>query len=506
MFPFFTRALRVDARLKRTYLARMAPLVIILFCLFAVHAMSAYIGAAGLTLFRQIIGVNLWAVTLAGFAYFASAITEEKEEMTLGLLRMTGIGPLAILLGKSTTRLLTALMVLIAQLPLILLAVTLGGVSPQQVFAAYSGLLSYIVFLSALALFWSVVCRTTLRASLATALTLVAFFIGPFLLDTLVKYALPGTQSGALWGTCGYLLDGLARLMKEASPFGRVGEIMMTGFAGPTVSFQVLADLALGVFFFLLAWASFGLAARGLKSAAPTEGAPLRRTKRRRFLAAGRAWPQSLMWKDFYFIAGGLRATIIKFVAYAIIIAVMVLITWYSSGYMDLERVAWAAMALMAIGAFGELVFYAGSVFNVEMRERTLAATMMLPMSTAAIAYRKLAGCFLGLAPALTYLMIAALANVRAIAKLLLNIEPWIGLGFLLLSGLFFLHLTCYLSLLVKHGAFVLALLIVMFSSSCFAPLMFFPVPFANVIITAVMTVVLHYGIGRRMRKVAGAE
>jgi len=71
--------------------------------------------------------VNLIFITLAGLSSFASAITEEKEEMTLGLLRDDGAQSNRYLLGKSTEPMIGALLLLLVQVPFIMLAVTLGG-------------------------------------------------------------------------------------------------------------------------------------------------------------------------------------------------------------------------------------------------------------------------------------------------------------------------------------------------------------------------------------------
>jgi ABC-type Na+ efflux pump permease subunit len=126
-------------------------------------------------------------------SYFSSAITEEKEEMTLGLLRMTNLNPLSILLGKSTSRLCGALLLLAAQLPFTLLAVAFGGISTRQIMAAYCTLAAYILLLSNLALLFSVTARRTAAA---------AFFTGLMLFIYLVGYAiLPGLLSAI-----GYLL------------------------------------------------------------------------------------------------------------------------------------------------------------------------------------------------------------------------------------------------------------------------------------------------------------
>jgi len=48
--------------------------------------------------------LNFCFITLGGVGYFATAITEEKEELTLGLLKMADIGPLTLLLGKYRCR------------------------------------------------------------------------------------------------------------------------------------------------------------------------------------------------------------------------------------------------------------------------------------------------------------------------------------------------------------------------------------------------------------------
>jgi len=112
--------------------------------------------APGLRFFEVVVAVDLVFVILAGVSYFSSAISEEKEEMTLGLLRMTNLNPLSILLGKSTSRLCAAILLFVAQIPFTLLAITLGGISLHQVFAAYLTLAAFLVFVSNLALLASV--------------------------------------------------------------------------------------------------------------------------------------------------------------------------------------------------------------------------------------------------------------------------------------------------------------------------------------------------------------
>ncbi|HBL47255.1 MAG TPA: hypothetical protein DDZ90_28100, partial [Planctomycetaceae bacterium] len=90
-FALFHRALCVDFRLTRTHLFRFLFAVLILFCLMIAHSSSRVMGAAGLYLFSQIIYLNFMFILMAGISFFATAITEEKEEQTIGLLLMAGV-------------------------------------------------------------------------------------------------------------------------------------------------------------------------------------------------------------------------------------------------------------------------------------------------------------------------------------------------------------------------------------------------------------------------------
>ena len=229
LLALFLRSLRLDLRARSTLLARVALVGIILILLFIAHATATAVGAPGLGFFSAVMSLNLWFLTLAAVSYFASAITEEKEEGTLGLLQMTDLDPLAILLGKSTTRLCGALLMLAAQLPFTLLAVALGGISARQIFAAYATLGGYTFFLSCFALLASVVSSRTAIASMITG--------GFLILEPLLIAAMQlAPKFAALPQFRGYV-TGLAATLaawgdtfSAASPFHRLSEVMTTGF------------------------------------------------------------------------------------------------------------------------------------------------------------------------------------------------------------------------------------------------------------------------------------
>ena len=104
---------------------------------------SSRYGAAGLHLLSTLAFCSAGFITLAGLSLFSSVIAEEKEEQTIGLLRMAGLRPLAILFAKCGARLLDVMLLIGVLVPFALLAVTLGGVSATQVMACIVALGAY---------------------------------------------------------------------------------------------------------------------------------------------------------------------------------------------------------------------------------------------------------------------------------------------------------------------------------------------------------------------------
>ena len=173
-FALVERSLRVDIRMTRTHLVRLLFACIILFLMWQTHDRITWSQAPGREFFLSICYLNFGLLNLAAMSFFSTAITEEKEEMTLGLLKMAGISPIGILLGKTSPRLIVAIMLLSVQLPFTFLAITLGGVLTNQILAAYLSLLAFAVMLSGLGGFLSTVCR---RSNVSAALTAAALAV-----------------------------------------------------------------------------------------------------------------------------------------------------------------------------------------------------------------------------------------------------------------------------------------------------------------------------------------
>ncbi|MEZ5327571.1 MAG: hypothetical protein R3F19_21175 [Verrucomicrobiales bacterium] len=245
----FNRSLREDTRRATPYFARMGLAALILLFLGMAHMSSGLqrSSTAGLTFFTMVIWINVVFFTVVGLSHFSSAITEEKEDMALGLLRMTNLNPLSILLGKSTNRLFVALLYLLAQFPFTLLAVTLGGVSTSQVVAAYGALAAYIVLLANLGLFFSVLCRRTYTAAFLSFISLVVSAVIIWIVYAVVQMLL-----GA-----GLLLDPdslearLPGMLAECTVAFRLADVLSTGFAGGPLCSQVVSNVAAALVLFL---------------------------------------------------------------------------------------------------------------------------------------------------------------------------------------------------------------------------------------------------------------
>ena len=143
-------------------------------------------GAPGLFFFSNILWLTLVLIVLAAVSVLSTAITEEKEEGTLGLLLLAGVSPLAVLLGKSMTRQFSIVLLLVVQFPFALLAIVLGGVTLNQIVSGYIALAAFLALVANLGLLSSVFCRRSGTAGMLTLLGLVVVLGGGWVLRPLI--------------------------------------------------------------------------------------------------------------------------------------------------------------------------------------------------------------------------------------------------------------------------------------------------------------------------------
>ena len=276
-FALLERSLRVDARTWPTHMARLGLMAAIYFSLCFALATENRFGAPGLRFFQGIAYLDATFMTLLGLGFFSTAITEEKEEGTLGLMLMAGISPLGILVGKSGGRLWQSLLLFAVQCPFMLLAVTMGGVMTGQIWAVTIALLAYMVFLAGFGLLCSTLAPRSRTAGGWMAGGLVLYVVLPSLARGLSRlyasWAVRGTNSLNVSNAWATLVDGIGNFCI----FLQIGDVLTTGFGQSPWSLQVVCNSAAGLICAGLSWLLFGMATRTPSTEASLRGLVARR-------------------------------------------------------------------------------------------------------------------------------------------------------------------------------------------------------------------------------------
>lgn len=511
ILALLTRSLQEESRAISTYLWRLGILIAVLSGLATSSRIATLMGSPGLWFFQWTAYANLSFISLAAIGVFATAITEEKREGTLGLLRMTRLGPLSILLGKSSSRLLTGAQLLLLQVPFTLLAVTLGGVSVPQILASYMCLGAFLFLVANIGLFFSVVCPNSRQAGTWTLVLLLALFFAPsalgFFGTLLLNLELVDHE---FIFTVNWVKDFLA----QASP--ATGLYMTlnnpTGQAS-LITHPVWIQFVAGLIFFALSWLAFE---RFNREELGSRGEGFSWSKKVR--PSRTPWRRALMWKDFNFVVGGRNMLWGKTFAYTLLTAGIALMV-YKSSDPGLETFGVIVMIIFMIVFLVESTVIIGTTFQSEIRAQALPTLALLPHSTRRFAYEKILGSCISLAPCLLFFVLGCATSPRLFAEgvddLFLQAPEE---GFLLVSAvLYFYHLVAYLSLWLRRGAIVAAIgiMICLFLGMTAALALTFAsagggidpdvIPIVISIGGLIGSVFFHFKIGTRLRKLAAA-
>jgi len=388
LFALFVRTLREDMRSKSTYLIRAGLVCVILFFLWSTHMTHQYMGASGRTFFQFVLWIDLVIVSVAGLGLFSSVITEEKEDGTLGLLRMTNLNGLAILLGKSTGKLLTVLLLLIAQIPFALVAVTMGGISTTQIFAGYAYLLA-ITFLAAnFGLLASVWFQRGVLATCVAFGALGLFALGPYFALKAFTWAMTHWPAFDLT-----VSTDLLNHWWTATPSPYLSTVLRTGFRGPIWGEAIAICLGLGTLCFGLAWRLFDASAD--RTLAMGEGLSTKSSRlnhSRRIPALGLA---AVRAREFS-AAGGWRSIwIYGLVSVGLLTAIYLGVGTIPNGPVAPFRL-YAGIYILVLSGIAYLEFAlsieAGNIFGAERRQKTLGALCGLPLSVGQLIRAKIVG------------------------------------------------------------------------------------------------------------------
>ena len=423
------QTLTTDVRRSGSHAIRFG-LSIVLYFAVCYACFLSWSNASGLPLFQAQLMITALFLSATAIFGFSQTITEEKEEETLGLMRLADISPLAIILGKTMGILCDAALLIAIQFPFTIVAITLGGVSWAQVYAAYLALAAYLWLLAMVGITVSVFQPNGGKASQWTAIIVAVYSLPYFFLWAF----------GTLWGW-----KGLQALWPISLPM-RMLEITESGFQDSPWCLAVGFSAVVGLLCLILSWLAFDRFA--LAEARDDRPLGLKLTPRR----SRRPWSKPIIWREYVFATGGAPWTIMRIVVqFAIFFAVCTTFqTFNRPGGIIGFTLAWSAIFS---GLFGILdgTWFASRLFQDEVRNRTWSALVQTPHSLPQLALDKCCGWALGLAPTIISPFVFILAMMifhehiqRSVANYL---ELMIGTTTVGLSAFGYLHLLVLLSL-----------------------------------------------------------
>ena len=419
--------LTTDARRPGSHAVRLG-LAVVLYCAVCYARFLSWSNSSGLPLFQSQLLITAFFLTMTAIFGFSQTITEEKEDETLGLIRLADISPLSIILGKAAGILSEAALLIVIQFPFTIVAITLGGVSWSQVSAAYVALAAYLWLLAAIGIAASVLQPTGGKAARWTAIIVIA-------------YVMP---SLVLW--CGFwgLGSWLPIITLICIPT-RLLAITESGFQESAWCPSVAIGVIVGSLCLLASWFAFDRFALTESQDMGSHGAKPGPSRSRR------PWSRPILWREYVFLTGGPRWTIVRVVVQVVIFFV-VLETFRRSArtqYIGFT-LAWSGIVS---GLFGILdgTWFASRLFRDEIRFRTWSSLVQTPYTLPQLALEKSAGWALGLAPTIIspflFIMAMMIFHEHVPHDFMSYLEMMIGTTTFGLSVFGYLHLLVLLSL-----------------------------------------------------------
>lgn len=450
-FALFNWTLRNDASTLRTHLMRGLFSGLMCLVLLVAWFQTLSVGAAGLNLFRAICWMNIIVSTLAAISYFSTSVTEESEAGNLGLLKLAGMGAFSILLGKSTSRLIGAVMLLVVQFPFTLLAITLGGVTLIQIVSAYSAIGAHLILVANLAMSLSVYSRTSGRAAAWTAMILLLFFGSVPVLRALTPGLTPQLLSA---------VDRWAEFHASVSVVECVGTSLEPAFTGPVLTSQIVFSLVGAVALFLISCLGFERATR--RHGSPIRGPVARSKSLLRALGVPRAWDRAIAWKEFHYLTGGRVMWCARAAGFGLLLLNLQFFSDSMGGASWRDISQWLALSVLLVGGI-ESVVYAARILFDETRWHTLSLLLLLPMGTRQLISQKVLGCLLAMLPAGVWLATALWLHPEGPRQLIDHgTFIYAAVNYALL-----LHFTVLLSLYMRWAAVPAAACVVFGFNSC---------------------------------------
>jgi ABC-2 type transport system permease protein len=195
--PFTAHELRSLMRGPRAYLVLTVYLSIVSGITLLLYIATSGNGTSGVNdsssvgsaLFYVIIGMQTLLVSFLTPSFTAGALNGEREQGTYDLLWMTGVTPTQIVVGKLMASVGYTFLLVLATLPLLSLALLLGGVELIQLAVALTVILMSALLFSSLGLYISARMPTMLGSTIVTYALATAIVIG-MAVFTLISFPL----------------------------------------------------------------------------------------------------------------------------------------------------------------------------------------------------------------------------------------------------------------------------------------------------------------------------
>jgi len=220
--PIVDRELRVAARRRTTYLARIGAAALVILIFGGLHVTQSFRGgmffSAGQTQFFVLKWLGFLFACSAGVFLTSDALSEEKREGTLGLLFLTNLRGYDVVLGKFISHSVQAFYGLLAAFPVLALTLLAGGVSGGEFWRTMLVFCNTLFFSLSVGLLVSSISRDAMKAINGTLLLCLLFVAGLPLAD---------------WAVAGWNPMKFTPRLSRASPgylFVSAGAVMMKGY------------------------------------------------------------------------------------------------------------------------------------------------------------------------------------------------------------------------------------------------------------------------------------
>ena len=255
--------------------------------------------------------VQLVAVLLIGPAMVAGTIATERERRTIEYLFASHLSGVEIVLSKLAARILQIAALLLAGLPILALAMLLGGIAPEAILVVYAITASTVVTVASLSIAVSVLCARAREAVSTAYLVLLALLVVP----TVIYEA--GRANATFYAVC---IEPINSQLLAANPLWILGMArLQASSAAPDAAWQmvfVLVRNQLIVAAAAVLWASLAIRRVHLRQARKVE-------KRRRHFQLFRPaiGDRPLLWKELFAARTTSRLGVIGRIAVMLLLA-----------------------------------------------------------------------------------------------------------------------------------------------------------------------------------------